>query len=115
MPATVIDNFCSNYVDQIYPLRGLRAIKNMVVKSIDEDDTKAQLTLMVHVSKMQLTPNESTLHFTQYQEMCLITELTSQLDIWYKLAMKVLEHKEVSKMYTVFSSALSSNLLSPDS
>lgn len=98
MPAVIICNFCDNYsaYPRLYPKNGLVALKNIVTKNLEDEHTKAQLTLLVHVSKMELEPERSALYILEFQNMVIKTELTSQVESWKTMILKLFSNTDVS-------------------
>lgn len=96
MPATIITNFCKYLKHKKYPKYGLSAISNIIAKDANDTNVKAQLMLLVHITKLNLPIQLSALYYTEFQNMVVFAELTTQMQIWKNLALKVLTHKNVS-------------------
>lgn len=103
MPAVIICNFCDTYsVYREYPKSGLTALKTIVTKNVQDEHTKAQLTLLVHVSKMDLEPMRSARHIVDIQSMILKNELTHQVESWKTMILKLYSNNDVKYFYRRF-------------
>lgn len=90
MASVVILNF-SKYSGSVIKKHALDALHKMLNKSIADDDTKVQLILMVHVTKLNVFKPEEV-----YPN---IERTTCNVDVnqaWIEIAYKVLAHSEVS-------------------
>lgn len=74
---------------------GLDALKRIISKNVEEEDTKVQLMLMVHVSKLSI-PNPATVYTYVESTTCLM-QIDEVVESWVAIANKLLEHLEVSR------------------
>lgn len=96
MSAVIVDNFCKYCPEDMYPHYGLKAIKNVITKDVNDPNTKIQLTILIHVTKLKAsTIIRSALYCHDFQSMVLQTERSTQLDVFENVAKKVLQHYHV--------------------
>lgn len=74
----------------------LNIIKRIITKDIDIEDTRIQLMLMVHITKIQIPIHKLARFYKSFEEMTMVSEMTDRLNIWKDLALKVLVHTQVS-------------------
>lgn len=94
MPAVIVNNFCKNNY-KTFPMFGLRAIFTIIKRDVRESTTRAQMILMVHLTKMKLTAPHAAIYYEDCSLM-IIAEMSEQLHVWKSFAPTVLQHNDVS-------------------
>lgn len=111
MSCVIIQNLCKYTDSAKYPKYGLNAIKSVITKNLDDEDSQAQLMLLVHLTKMKLSIYESAMFFKCFERMRIKTEYTEQLNAWKDVAYKVLAHSEVSTTSSHYKQKVKANEL----
>lgn len=99
MPAVVIMNFSSHYGEKLkisFPNKGFTALANIVQRNGSDIHTRAQLTLMVHITKMEIKLWLAVLLFMKIEVLFVHTSLTQQLEQWKSIVLKTIDHPQVS-------------------
>ncbi|CAF3332548.1 unnamed protein product [Rotaria sp. Silwood2] len=99
MPAVVIMNFSSHYGEKLkisFPNKGFTALANIVQRNGSDIHARAQLTLMVHITKMEMQLWLAVLLFMKIEDLFVHTNLTQQLEQWKSIVLKTINHPQVS-------------------
>lgn len=96
MPGIILMNLCKYCDDAKFRISALNTIKRIITKDINENDTKIQLALLVHMSKIKLPVDKLPNLYLSIDQMTTEVEITHRLIMWQDVALKVMEHTEVS-------------------
>ncbi|CAF3533287.1 unnamed protein product [Rotaria socialis] len=101
MPAVVIMNFSSNYGEKLkisFLNKGFTALANIIQRNGSNIHARAQLTLMVHITKMEMQLWLVVLLFMKIEDLSARTNLTQQLEQWKSIALKTISHPQIIKL-----------------
>lgn len=77
----------------------MKELNDLLLADNSKEDNKAKQTLLLHLSKIQVTP-EASLNFVRMcRFMDIDEELTSDIQVRMELSTKVITHKEVSNVH----------------
>lgn len=93
MPGVVVLNF-AKFSGSTIPKYGLEALNKIVTKDTAAEDTKVQLMLMVHVTKLNVP--EPEVIFKHIENATCNVDVTATMVSWIDIAYKVVQHFEVS-------------------
>lgn len=98
MPYVVLHNLCNCLEGTEYPLFGLRSLIQMVKKDTNEDDTKLQLMLLTHITKIRWTVYESAAYIKNFCSLTRVLNETrsSEEAEWMQIGQKMLTNVSVS-------------------
>lgn len=99
MPAVILMNFSSHYGDKLkipFPNKGFTALANIIQRNGLDIHARAQLTLLVHITKMDMQLWLTVLLFMKIEALFVHTNLTQELEQWKWIALKTINHPQVS-------------------
>ncbi|CAF3982985.1 unnamed protein product [Rotaria sp. Silwood1] len=99
MAAVVIMNFSNHYGEKLkvsFPNKGFTALANIVQRNGSDIHSRAQLTLMIHITKIQMQLWLAVLLFMKIEGLFVHTSLTQQLEEWTSIVLKTVNHPQVS-------------------
>lgn len=91
-------NFVSHYDEKLkisFPNKGFIALANIVQKSTSDIQARAQLTLMVHITKMEMQLWLVVLLFMKTEGLFVHTSSTEQMAHWKSIVLKTISHPQV--------------------
>lgn len=94
MPGVIVSNF-AKYGDRSIEKYGLDYLKKIITKNPEEDDTKLQLMMMVHLSKLNVDDPASL--FINVEGATIRVDNTEALNSWIAISHSVLQHTGVSR------------------
>lgn len=95
MPEIVLINFCRNVGDITFPMSGLLALKDIVTKDVDDEDSRLSMILLIHLTKMQFSIRDAAMYYSDFT--CIIGNVdTTDARCWLEIGNLVLAHTTVS-------------------
>lgn len=106
MADVIITNFSRNFTGKTFPKYGVRALYDIVKKDVSMTNTIAQMTMMVHASKADLSAADAAGLYKAVSKMCVkeVSHYSTQDKEWESLATKVVNHPQVILVKIHFSS-----------
>ncbi|CAF3790133.1 unnamed protein product [Rotaria sp. Silwood1] len=101
MAAVVIMNFSNHYGEKLkvsFPNKGFTALANIVQRNGSDIHSRAQLTLMIHITKIQMQLWLAVLLFMKIEGLFVHTSLTQQLEEWTSIVLKTVNHPQIIKL-----------------
>ncbi|XP_037032958.1 uncharacterized protein LOC119071939 [Bradysia coprophila] len=96
MAAAILFNFCKNPLYREYPWHGLQTLRRIIVKENHQDDyTKIQLQLLIHISKMNLKAHESARYINNLEFIVIHEPEDDSSRAWLQLAYKTISNDSV--------------------
>ena len=94
-------NFCNNYSQKLkisFPNKGFSSLVTIVQRHSTDIHVRAQMTLMVHITKMNMPLWLTVLLFMKIENLFVHSNLTRNLEEWKSVAWKTIYHPQVSEI-----------------
>lgn len=96
MAAVIVENMIKFSPNRKFPLISLRAVGNIISKSVNIEEVRLQHMLLVHLTKMDLDVNMFThMVFLYFNTMTTDINVDSRFEDWETIADRVLHHRHV--------------------
>lgn len=95
MSAVVLRNFAKNFGSKQFPMKGLKLLSDILQK--EDEDGRTQQMLLVHMTKANISVGKSVYLYTEIAKMVLRTNLSDRSETWRILALRTMEHPQVSQ------------------
>ena len=93
-------NFANHYGEKLklsFPKKGFQSLAVIVQRNGSDIHARAQLTLLVHVTKMELQLWLTVLLCMKTEDLFVHTSLTAQWQEWKSAVLKTIHHPQVSE------------------
>ncbi|CAF1597840.1 unnamed protein product [Didymodactylos carnosus] len=97
MPSVVIMNFSNYYGEKLkisFPHKGFTALAVIVQRDSSDINVRAQLTLMIHITKIEMQLWLAVLLFMKTETLFNHTSLAQQLEQWKSTVLKTINHPQ---------------------
>ena len=103
MPAVIILNLMNFYGEQMkisFPSNNLKSFVKIIRQNTSNIHKRAQLTLMVHLTHMNLHLPSVVLLFKKAETLFVYTSLTPQFEQWKSIVLKAINHPHVNMKFS---------------